>query len=134
MSRGAIIKPTWLDRAIAWVSPQAGVNRLRYRAALQSGYDAVKRHRLNKERDTSGGTGDDTLDHQTLWDLRETSRDLYRNNGLFKGLINTAVRNVIGCGWKLEHDDAVEKKWQQWTKKTECDSRNKQSFWGLMRF
>lgn len=85
------IAPTWLDRAIAWVSPRAGVERLRYRAALTAGYDAVRKHRLAKERNTSGGTGDDTLDHASLWDLRETSRDLYRNNGLFKGLRKSVV-------------------------------------------
>lgn len=126
-------RATWLDKAIGWFSPKAGLERLQFRAAYQTGYDAVRKNRLNKTRDRSGGSGDDTLDHDSLWELRETSRDLYRNNGLFKGLINTAVRNVIGCGWKLEHHPDVEAAWNDWIKKGNCDARNKQAFWSMMR-
>lgn len=128
------ITPTITDKIAGWLNPKWGLQRLKYRAALTQGYDAVRKTRLDRDRNTAGGTGDDHLDHETLWDLREISRDLYRNNGLFRGLIKTSARKIIGPrGYQLIADPKVKAYWSEWTKKDHCDLRGKQNFWAMMR-
>jgi lambda family phage portal protein len=86
----------------AGVNDQQELKRLRHNVkALQSAlasqsFETAKKNRLNRERSTTGGTGDEHLDESTLWDLREISRDVDRNNGLAIGIIDRVVENVLG--------------------------------------
>ena len=90
------------------VDPATEIKRLRHnvkqlQSALTSqAYETAKKNRLNRERSTSGGTGDERLDEATLWDLREISRDVDRNNGLAIGIIDRGVENIMGpAGYDL---------------------------------
>jgi lambda family phage portal protein len=131
-------KPNLADKVIGWLDPKAGFERLQYRAAMGDaaaglGYDTGKGTRASRDRNTAGVSADDHLDHQTLWDLRETGRDLYRRNRLFRGMIKTAVRNVIGGGgFNIKADPRVEIWWKDWVARDVCDQRGKQTFWQIM--
>jgi len=88
--------------------PELEIKRLRHnvhqlQTALKSqAYETAKKNRLNRERSTGGGTGDERLDEATLWDLREISRDVDRNNGLAIGIIDRCVENIMGpAGYDL---------------------------------
>lgn len=96
--------PNLIDRAVAALSPQAGLARLRARAMLASlgGYEGGRRDRrsLRTWRPFAGSADSDTL--PDLPDLRARTRDLARNVPIAAGAIATAVTNVIGDGLQLQ--------------------------------
>jgi len=108
--------------------PTTEIKRLRHNvqqlqlALSNQAYETAKKNRLNRERSTSGGTGDERLDETTLWDLREISRDVDRNNGLAIGIIDRGVENIMGPqGYdllpKTKNDDlnqAIAEDWLDW--------------------
>ncbi|WP_428143787.1 phage portal protein [Bradyrhizobium sp.] len=97
-----------LDRAIAAVSPRAGLQRYRDRLqwnvamALSGAYTGASRSKRQfGDWKTTGGDADaDTLFDLPL--LRERARDLNRNNPLAAGAIHTKVGNVVGTGLALK--------------------------------
>lgn len=114
-------------------------NVLQLQSALASkAYETAKKNRLNRERSTGGGTGDEKLDEATLWDLREISRDVDRNNGLAIGIIDRCVENIMGpAGYdllpKTQHDDLnqlIEEDWIDWL--TVADVRGEFTGWELI--
>jgi lambda family phage portal protein len=96
--------PTLFDRAISYVSPQAGVARLKARATLSmyGGYNGGRRDRRGTRnwRPSSGSADADVL--PDLPDLRARSRDLARNAPIATGAISTVVTNVVGDGLRLQ--------------------------------
>lgn len=113
-----------------WAGAGLGVYASSSRAGR--GYDGARKSRLHRERDTSGGRAETHLDQQTLWQLRETARDLRRSNGLFRGILGTVKRNVIGpVGYTLKADDDLAAWWAGWSRR--CDARRRQNFWGLVK-
>ena len=83
-----------MDRLVGVFLPKSAYRRIAFRQA----YEAIDKHRTRKKRDITGGTGDSLLDRHTLDDLRETSRDIMRNNPLVKGLLKTERNGVVGTG------------------------------------
>lgn len=119
-----VAPPTLPERRRRWMS--------------QKSFDALKRHRLNKERLLTGGTFDDHLDEQSLFELREISRDLCRNSGLAEGLLLRAVENIVGTGYRLVPqtgseplDRQVATWWEEWTSE-DADLRGKQTLEELL--
>lgn len=114
-------KPNLIDRVVGFLDPGAGLRRLSQRTMLNS-YTATKPSRHKRDRDTTGGSGDDHLNQLTLWELREISHELVRNNGMVKGAIDRLVQNVLGPeGPSLQsrtedekQNDEVESDWDQW--------------------
>ncbi len=93
----------WIDRAVNYVSPKAGLARFqaRFQSAVATAYvGASKRRRGTKDWNVSGGDADSDILPE-LQDLRERSRDLIRNTPIATGAINTKVTNVIGGGLRL---------------------------------
>lgn len=88
-------KPNLIDRLVGYFSPERGLRRLAARNALGS-YNATKRTRFKRDRNTSGGSGDEQTDPWSLWELREICRELDRNNGMSVGIIDRAVENILG--------------------------------------
>jgi hypothetical protein len=72
---------TWLDRAIGWVSPKAGLTRVRARAALQlmRAYEGASLGRRTSGWRTTGASANTEI-AGALPRLRARSRDLVRNN------------------------------------------------------
>ena len=98
------VQPTWLDRAIGYISPQAGVARARSRAMLSmyGGYQGGRRDRrgLRNWRPKEASADADIL--PDLPDLRARSRDLIRNAPIATGAVSTVVTNVVGDGLQLQ--------------------------------
>lgn len=92
-----------IDRAVATVSPGAGLKRMRDRAALHflnSGYShggASKHKPSMKGWDSRGGSTREDIE-LNLQTLRERSRDLHMNTPGARAIINRKTVNAIGTG------------------------------------
>lgn len=97
--------PTVLDRLVGYLSPAAGLNRMRARtllAAADGGWKGGRRDRRPTKmwRLDEGSADADTLGD--LPDLRARSRDLARNTPIATGALSTIATNVIGDGLQLQ--------------------------------
>lgn len=144
------IKGNILDRAINYFNPVAGARRFKARAfqAISGSYIGANKSR----RQTSlwnRPLGD--ADNDTLMDiptLRDSSRDLLRNDPLAVGAINTVLTNVVGTGLTLkpnidadvlglsvdqadELERQIQREWALWSEAITCDSTKTQAFTDL---
>ena len=130
-----------IDRCVDYMFPSWGLKRAQARAFLAS-YDAAQKKRGSKDRGgkQNGGSGDDHIDHYDLWTLRETARDLDRNNGLAMAIIDRIMENVISStGFELRpktvHDDSnkrIKEDFAYWFTH-ELDACREFSGWSYMR-
>ncbi len=147
-------EPTVLDKAIGWISPEAGARRLKARAAmaLYGGYNAARKdRRQTKYWQVSEGSAN-TVTLPDLPTLRDRSRDLIRNAPLATGALNTVVTNVVGTGLIVQSridrdvlhgilgedeqafDDFerdAEREFRLWAENQNCDASRTQTFAGL---
>ena len=93
------MKMTFLDRAIAAVSPAMGARRLKSRMALDQmmNYEAASRSRRTKGWRTNSGDANSAL-RGNLPRMRDVSRDMIRNTPYAARAQNVIVNNVIGKG------------------------------------
>ena len=156
MSRKRISMPelSALDRVIGWISPEAGVRRLKAKTvmALYGGYTGARQDRRQTK---AWQTMDGSADQVTMPDLaalRERSRDLIRNAPLATGAVNTVVTNVVGTGLKVQSridrdvlhgvlgdteeefeafERAAEREFRNWSGSRNCDATRSLDFTGL---
>tara|TARA_R110002167_G_scaffold61913_4_gene174921 strand:- start:23702 stop:25216 length:1515 start_codon:yes stop_codon:yes gene_type:complete len=131
----------FVDRCVAYFFPGWGLKRAQARFGLAS-YDAAQKKRGSKDRSgkQNGGSGDDHIDHYDLWTLRETARDLDRNNGLAMAIVDRIMENVISStGFELrpktEHEDSnkkIKEDFSYWFTH-ELDACREFSGWSYMR-
>lgn len=136
------IKPNLFDRAVMYVDPVRGMQRLHARAkheALAGAWvgGASGRSTLQNYRPHAGDAKSDTL--YDLPDLRARSRDMARNSPMALGAINTNVTNVVGTGlmarakpdakylkWSEEKTqdwaDYVNRRYELWGNSVNCDA------------
>lgn len=92
-------RPTLLDRAIAWVAPQTGADRLRARAAFeglaQRGYDAADPVRTRRPR---GNPSADAAIARAGPLVRANMREAARNNPHMASAVSVLVTNIVGSG------------------------------------
>lgn len=144
------VKQNWIDKAVSFVNPQAGLKRTeaRMRMALFGGYTGARRDR---RQTSSWNATDGSADNVTLPDLpdlRERSRDLIRNAPLACGAINTVVTNVVGTGLRVqsrvdreilkpylkndeqadEFERNAERIFRLWANSADCDITRTQNF------
>jgi lambda family phage portal protein len=101
------VRMTFIDRIVAAVDPNRGLQRLQARSQLDAagggagGYNGGRRDRraLKRWKPAEGSADADTL--QDLPDLRARSRDLSRNAPIATGAILTNITNVVGAGIQL---------------------------------
>ncbi|HZP21447.1 MAG TPA: phage portal protein [Bauldia sp.] len=94
------MRRTWLDRAIAWVSPARGFDRARRRAALavlERTYEGASVGRRT-EGWRIASTGANAEVAPALSRLRDRSRDLVRNNAYAAKATQALVSNIVGTG------------------------------------
>jgi lambda family phage portal protein len=104
----AVVPTTALDRAIAYVAPQAGLRRYEARARMalatgggKGGYQGARDKRSMGGWNPGAGSADaDVL--PDLPDLRERSRDLARNTSLASGALNRVEQNAVGNGLEMQ--------------------------------
>lgn len=107
----------WLDRAIASVSPRAGLRRATARGALQAlaHYNAASvSRRSGNVRPVAGDA--DSVGQGVRRRIMLSVRDVVRNNATAKRAVQVLVNNIIGTGIepKLISDDAaVQAAWKQ---------------------
>lgn len=144
------IKTNFIDKTVAFISPEQGLKRLeaRTRLALVGGYTGA---RLDRRQTKAWKTADGSADNVTLSDLpilRERSRDLLRNAPLATGAVNTVVTNVVGTGLRVHSNidreilkpflksEAEFDKWERdaerifrhWAESSNCDATRYQTF------
>ncbi|MFI3241210.1 MAG: phage portal protein [Alphaproteobacteria bacterium] len=144
------IKSNLIDRAISYVNPIKGLQRMeaRTRMAVYGGYIGAKRDR---RQTTNWHTLMGSADNASIYDLpilRDRSRDLLRNAPLACGAVHTVITNVIGTGLKpqshidreilkpyLKTEEAMEKFerdaeriFKLWSENKDCDITRSQSF------
>lgn len=94
-----------VDRLVSWISPKAGIERLRSKltmTAATGGYVGGRRDRRatrNWRPTQTSANEENALD---LPHLRSRSRDLVRNVPIATGAINTVVTSVVGDGLVLQ--------------------------------
>lgn len=130
---------TWLDRAIGWMSPHAGLRRAQARTALLAvrAYEGASRGRR-----TDGWLSPNTSANVEIGaaaqTLRARSRDLARNNAWAAKALSVVANNVVGAGimpTSLSKNRRVfknyEAMWKDWGDTPECDAAEQQDFYGL---
>jgi len=148
--RIAVPKPTLIDKAVAWVSPAAGLTRMRARATMAAigGYVGARRDRASMSQWAALSASADADLLTDLDTLRSRSRDLVRNDPLAQSAVATKVVNVIGVGHvcrpEIDHDrlgitPAAAETWEElaldlwtdWASSPDCDVARVLDFAGL---
>lgn len=131
----------WWDRFLIGVAPGWGVRRIHARAQaamLARHFDAA-----TTSRRTSGwsrrATDANSAAATSLPALRELSRDLRRNNGWARRIVQVIGNNTVGWGieGRAVGADAVAKRaseiWKAWAESSSCDYDGAMGFAGLQR-
>lgn len=102
MNKIKIPPQNFVDKAISWIAPQAGLRRWQARTqmAMLGGYTGASKSRRQTQMwaPIKGSGNNVTLDDLPV--LRDRSRDLLRNAPLAVGAVSTVVTNVVGTGLK----------------------------------
>lgn len=129
---------TWLDKAISWISPEAGLRRARARRAaqlVQLAYEGAKTGRRTDGWLTTGTSANAEIG-AAISKLRDRSRDLIRNNAYAARAVAEVVGNAIGTGITAQArtSDAelsrqIDAAWREWIR--QCDADGQLDFYGL---
>lgn len=134
-------KLSWLEEAIAFISPERAAKRAMWRSAFEEikNYDAGNGNRHNAGWRATNDSAEMT-DRFSRESVRARARDLERNSDLMNSLIWARKRNVIGSGFQLqartedeELNTQLEKLWRKWCKARNCDVTGTQSLNQLLR-
>lgn len=101
-----LVAASFLDRAIAFFSPQRGLARYQAKARVsmleQTGYIGASGIRRSLRNWFASGASADRLIESAGPTLRDRGHDLLRNNPIAASAIYTANSYVVGTGLKLE--------------------------------
>lgn len=126
-----------LDRIIGWLSPAAGLERARARAAISAvnGYEAAKSGRRGGRQARTQTSANAIIGRDGLA-LRSRARYLVRNNPYAARAVDVLVANIIGEGIVAQPatgdktlDARVLALWQRWV--DEADAVGQLDFYGL---
>lgn len=126
----------FLDRTIAWFSPESAYKRIAYRQAVDGmrSYDAASDDHLNAGWRAVNAKAEAT-DGMFRDTIRSRSRDLERNSDVLESVILAFERNVVGGGFKLqakteneELNTTIEELFKLWSRPKNCDVTQQQSF------
>src|SRR5512134_3499623 len=122
----------WLDRAVGYVAPQAGLRRARQRAAIAMLARSYEGARVGRRTEgwVVAGTG------TALARLRDRSRDLVRNNPYAAKATHAVVSNLVGTGIMprarsidADVNEAADRLWARFAEA--CDADGLTDFSGL---
>jgi len=134
------LRTNWFDRAVAYVSPQAGLQRAKARTAFdvltnKRDYEGASRGRRTDGWRTAGTSADAEISRAGPL-LRDRMRDLVRNNPHAAKAVSVLATNMVGDGILPRAntgDAAVDKKinglFDRWY--AECDADGQLDFAGL---
>lgn len=144
-----------VDRAIAYVSPQRAMKRVRARKHLNiinqgyGNYGANSRRKSLVGWFTRPGSAIEDIE-RNIPKLRERSRDLYMGAPLATGALKTIRTNVVGSGLKLnaqidyeylgmtleeadQWETKVEREFSLWADSIHCDAQRMNNFYELQQ-
>lgn len=148
------LKPTLLDRAIGWISPERALRRVRARAGLQvlaagqGQHDAARieiKSLKNFQPSIGSADADDLPDRETMV---ARSRDATRNQPIGAGAVDNASNHVVGTGLRpqseveregvpatpdqvVQFQRGAERVFSHWARRPHADGRRTQNFDGL---
>lgn len=121
-----------LDKIIGYIDPVRGLKRQTARTLALTGGGAYTGSSQTKRSLKNWHTSSNEADAEILPDLailRERTRDLYKNNLVAGGAIETNLTNIIGPGLKLqsnidnEYLGLTDEQAEEWESKTEREFR-----------
>jgi len=130
------VTQTWLDRAIGFFAPASALRRIRARAAaavILRHYEGAASGRRTQGWARSGSDANAAA-VPFLKNLRNSARDLVRNNGYAESAITTICDHVVGWGIVAKPKPTNAKAvvvWEAWAGTTACDADGRQTFAGL---
>lgn len=131
----------WLDNVIGWLSPEAAYRRQAFRNALEieRSYDAGSYAKNNQ----NWRVFNESAESEDSWNrdvVRARARDLEKNSDVMNSIIGAYKRNVFGAGYHLrvstentELNTQLEKLWEKWQKKRNCDVTGTQTLSQILR-
>ena len=145
----------FFDKAIAYVSPNRAMKRVRARKHLEVINQGYGNHGASTRKKslvgwlTRPGSVIEDVEHN-IPKLRERSRDLYMGSPLATGALKTIRTNVVGAGLRLnaqidyeylgmtlEEADAwetqVEREFSLWAESIHCDAQRMNNFYELQQ-
>lgn len=136
----------WLDRAVAYVSPQAGIRRAQARLLFDAhrknearirGFEAARMGRRTSGWNASGSSANSETE-QALAIIRARSRDLVTNNVWAKRAVNVITANTIGEGIIAKIKGRTDRQvklideiYEDWADTLACDADGRHDFYGL---
>lgn len=131
-------RPTgnWIDRALGFVAPEAGLRRLRARVAselLQRHYEAASPGRRTSAWNRSSGDVNAVMG-QGIARMRDVARDVVRNNALGESVVDTIANHTVGWGIvakPAKPNARLMEAWKRWAGTTACDADGRNDFYGL---
>jgi lambda family phage portal protein len=128
------VAPSWLDRAIGFLVPERGLQRMRARVAttmLARHYEAASNGRRTQNWRRTIGDANATVG-PALAKLREHARDLVRNNPYAESALSTIADHAVGWGIVASEEDA-HAAWKEWAGSTACDAEGRHDLAGLQK-
>ncbi len=128
--------PNWLDRAVGFVAPKIGLQRLRARVAgdfLLRHYEAAASGRRTQGWKKPGSDANAAIGPAAAT-TRQIARDLVRNNAYAESALTTIVDHVVGWGIVAKAANArATAAWEEWALTTACDAEGQHDFYGLQK-
>lgn len=131
----------FLDSIIAAFSPEAAYKREAFRQAYNElrNYDAGNYERPNQNWRIFNQSAEVT-DRYSRDTVKARARDLERNSDIMNSVSGAFKRNIVGGGFRVQAktDEAelnkkIEKAWERWCKKQNCDVTGRQSLNQIIR-
>lgn len=131
------MRVNWIDKAVGFLDPQAGLRRIQARAAADAvlRYDGAARGRRASGWNASGTSANAEIGPDLAF-LRNRSREVIRNNPLLKKAHRVRVANTVGNTPEADTgdkalDSAIDAAFAVW--RTECDAGGQLHWGGIER-
>lgn len=127
--------PSFLDRAIEYLSPEWGLKRTKARAlsSFFRHYEAASTSRRTQYWQRPIGDAN-TVIGASLGRARDVVRDMVRNDPHAKRGVRTIANHTIGWGIVPKSKDAkATAVWKEWAETTACDADGRNDIYGLQK-
>lgn len=106
--RKPVITSTLLDKAVMYINPSWGMNRIqsrmKYETLVMGGYIGADTSRRSMLSANAIVGSSDTDDLPSLEKLRAIARDMYRNAPIVRGSMDTMRFNILGSGLTVQSE------------------------------
>ena len=137
----------FIDKAIDFISPEAGAKRARARIISKLYGDQFRKYEAAQRGRRTAGLPrvDGSANTETRIDLvalRAGSRDMGRNNPYAKKAIQSITANTVGTGIQPSVQvtgrskakiAAIKKAWKEWAESKDCDFDGQKNIYGIQR-